>query len=260
MAIFEGIEEVTEKTAKKVKKNPLLFIGGGIMVIGGIYFLTRPKGDTYIVGETYPEGEMTVGQTSGAVESSGDMSDIVDLLFALAEENTANMGALGQMIGDGLYSQSNTLADLIMSNNDAIFSALSQQANQPYYMTNPALYLEEPIPPAKQGTAQVQTGLGMDDYFTGTITLRDLAENFATKKPFETSASRGESDSYGNDIIVYSYSGGQTTLKDLAKSTEQIAEASLREVTGKQGNLEQQLAGMSQEEKLTALKASGLIT
>lgn len=268
-----------EEIAKTVKKNPVPWaIGLGAAVIGGYIVFRRNSsgGDGYIT-QAYPETPVNPEDIAAGPGSPGDVSD-------------AQLQELLAQLEQSRHEDLNMLAEQQQSFLQGLASILDK-----YVSKTPHVEPQPPIQPVQQPDLELQHKIETIQA-TPTITFHPqgssytreqvnvmynwaVEENAAiskgyagtSKNPVGLAASGMTMTYYPTGHVAFTPRGqspppapktpATPTYAKIAEVTRPgYAESKLSAVTGKTGSVTQQLAGMSQSEKLSVLRKAGLIS
>jgi hypothetical protein len=270
------IEEITKKAANSIKKNPLPWAIGGCAALLGVVFLTRRGGEGYLTS-AYPETPLMpddLGDVGSGTGEPGGLSDtaLLDLLAQMEASRAADLQEIA--------AQQQTFLQSLAS----VFSQYAKQQEQ--YQQYP----QQPYPPTMQPNSEL---MAMAEYLYSTPSLI-FSEKGVEYTPAQVGTmydwameenaaiSRGAAGTSalptslaGSDLIVTYYPSGHVAFTPRGQERpadpgpsnfQQQVEArgvqaaqQLSGITGRSGTIEQQLSGMSQSEKLDALRSVGLI-
>lgn len=270
-----------QELGKTVKKNPVPWaIGAGIAIVGG-YIVFRQRSSEGYITEAYPEqAVLPKGMASGEIPAGGAGAGYSDLTSAQLQK------LLGELEQDR-HEDVSQLAEMNRQLFESLTSVL-EQYSRTQVQSVPQQPVQEPV------VTQDLLKKAETIYATPTIIFSekgtkytpeqvDVMHSWAVEE--QAAISRGTQTSKNpvglaaSGMTVTYYPTGHVAFvprgqepppapKDYApgpvsqalkKAMSVDTSAALRKVTGKAGTVEQQLAGMSQAEKLSALKKAGLI-
>lgn len=257
-----------------VKKNPVPWaIGAGVAVIGG-YFVFRQKSSGYVT-EAYPEKPFLPKEIAAGEAKPGDISDaqLAELLAELERARHEDISQLAELNRQFMES----LTRLLESYTSQQLTSVPQQPVQEPQLSQDLLkkaetiYATPTILFSEKGTKYTPKQIDVMHSWAIEEQAAISRGTQTSKTPSGLAASGMTVTYYPTGHVAFTPKGQKapptpkTYSSDpvgqaLAKAAQVDTSAKLSAVTGKTGTVEKQLAGMTQAEKLSALRKAGLIT
>jgi len=243
-----------------IKKNPVLFAGGLVVVIGGLVWYNNSDSS----GETI---DYAAGTTESASES--ETSDELDLT-ALEEDILSKLEDNQEKRFEEFADTTNEYLGSYLSDMFAGFEGQIANYTEQYEVAAPMAQEETML------QKQISNILSTDSLLLETgynYTAEDIAgmSNWASeeKKAItsgtmgtskNTKLSSGTKVTYNKDNTV-SFGSGKSISTGAALGSENYSSSRTKvsNITKKSGSIESQLSGKTQSEKMSTLKAAGLI-